>query len=186
MPTVSQHYKILGWLFLIFGVLGVLGSLGGIVFMGFMIEFIQQDIMESMPSYAPQTETPGLAPSPTEPTPVPEQPATSPGDIPQATDSQQSRPGQVPPQQFLDIFRIIWMAILALALISSLLSVLAGWGLFARKAWAKVITIIVSVLYIINFAGFPVITGIGIYGLWAMFQTGKPNAWEQYVAGENP
>jgi hypothetical protein len=63
-----------------------------------------------------------------------------------------------------------------LILIFSAPSIVAGWGLLQYREWARILTIILSVL---NLLGFPIGTIIGIYGLWvllnqqtiALFQT---------------
>jgi hypothetical protein len=55
-----------------------------------------------------------------------------------------------------------------IAVIIAVLSVpnlLAGWGLQKRKQWARILTIILSVL---NLFQFPLGTALGVYGLWAM------------------
>ena len=53
---------------------------------------------------------------------------------------------------------------------------LAGWGLLTRKPWARVLTIVVGILGLINF---PVGTAIGIYTLWVLTQ---PAATEYFAA----
>ena len=50
-------------------------------------------------------------------------------------------------------------------LVVSLPSILAGIGLQKRKEWARILTIILSVL---NLFGFPIGTAIGAYALWVM------------------
>ena len=57
-------------------------------------------------------------------------------------------------------------AVAALVGILSIPSLLAGWGLMKRKSWARVLTIIVSIL---SLPSFPLGTAIGVYGLWVMF-----------------
>ncbi len=42
---------------------------------------------------------------------------------------------------------------------------LAGWGLLNNKSWARILTIVLSALNLINV---PVGTALGIYGLWVM------------------
>jgi hypothetical protein len=49
--------------------------------------------------------------------------------------------------------------------ILALPSLLAGWGLLTYKPWARVLTIILSVL---NLPGFPIGTLIGGYSLWVL------------------
>lgn len=52
-----------------------------------------------------------------------------------------------------------------LILIFSAPSILAGWGLLQHREWARILTIILSVLGLL---GFPIGTIIGIYGLWVL------------------
>jgi O-antigen/teichoic acid export membrane protein len=44
---------------------------------------------------------------------------------------------------------------------------LAGYGLLKRRSWARVLTIVVSILNLFNF---PLGTAIGVYALWVLFQ----------------
>ena len=53
---------------------------------------------------------------------------------------------------------------------------LAGYGLLTRKPWARVLTIVVGILGLINF---PIGTAIGIYTLWVLTQ---PAATEYFAA----
>ena|SRR5437868_14941249 len=53
--------------------------------------------------------------------------------------------------------------ILLLAL--SLPSVIAGWGLIRYRPWARIMTIVLSVLHLFNI---PFGTALGVYGLWAL------------------
>jgi hypothetical protein len=50
-------------------------------------------------------------------------------------------------------------------LITSAPSVIAGIGLITFKPWARVLTIILSVLHLLNI---PFGTALGIYGLWVL------------------
>lgn len=49
--------------------------------------------------------------------------------------------------------------------IISLPSIIAGMGLLKRKSWARVLTIILSVINLFNF---PIGTAIGAYAMWAL------------------
>jgi len=53
---------------------------------------------------------------------------------------------------------------------------LAGYGLLTRKAWARVLAIVVGILSLLNF---PIDAAIGIYTLWVLTQ---PVAAEYYAA----
>jgi hypothetical protein len=56
-------------------------------------------------------------------------------------------------------------ALFVLFLVLSLPGIAAGWGLLNFKPWARILTIVLSALNILNF---PVGTAIGVYGLWVM------------------
>lgn len=45
--------------------------------------------------------------------------------------------------------------------------IIAGIGLFKRKEWARILTLIISVLDLFNF---PLGTAIGAYSIWALVQ----------------
>jgi HD-like signal output (HDOD) protein len=68
--------------------------------------------------------------------------------------------------------------ILLLAYAVYLTSVVTGIGLLLRKSWARPLSICLSILFILNV---PVGTALGIYGLWVMFQTKAPLAWDDYA-----
>lgn len=52
-------------------------------------------------------------------------------------------------------------------IIISVPGILAGMGLYKRKEWARVLTLILSVIEIFSF---PFGTAIGIYSIWALIQ----------------
>jgi hypothetical protein len=49
----------------------------------------------------------------------------------------------------------------------SIPGLIAGIGLYRRKEWARILTIVISVIILFNF---PLGTAIGIYSIWAMVQ----------------
>ncbi len=49
----------------------------------------------------------------------------------------------------------------------SLPGIIAGIGLLRKKEWARILTLILSVINLLNF---PVGTAIGIYSVWALVQ----------------
>lgn len=52
-------------------------------------------------------------------------------------------------------------------IIISIPGILAGLGLYKRKEWARVLTLILSVIEIFSF---PIGTAIGIYSIWTLVQ----------------
>ncbi len=65
------------------------------------------------------------------------------------------------------ILTIIANVIVAIIVVCSLPGIIAGIGLFRRKEWARILTLIISVLHIVNF---PLGTAVGVYCIWAMIQ----------------
>jgi phage shock protein PspC (stress-responsive transcriptional regulator) len=49
----------------------------------------------------------------------------------------------------------------------SIPGIIAGIGLFKRKEWARILTLIISVLDLVNF---PFGTAVGVYSIWALVQ----------------
>ena len=49
---------------------------------------------------------------------------------------------------------------------------LAGYGVLTRKAWGRILAMVVSVLGLLNF---PIGTAIGLYTLWVLLQTSTAN-----------
>lgn len=54
---------------------------------------------------------------------------------------------------------------------------LAGWGLLQRESWARVLTLILAFVSLINF---PFGTAIGIYTLWVLLPARSEEEYERY------
>ncbi|MGI8745931.1 MAG: hypothetical protein ACR2NN_25795 [Bryobacteraceae bacterium] len=65
----------------------------------------------------------------------------------------------------IPILGVIGTFIFLLLLALSLPSVIAGFGLLAFRPWARILTIVLSVLHLLNF---PFGTALGVYSLWAL------------------
>lgn len=65
------------------------------------------------------------------------------------------------------ILSIIGNVIATFLILVSIPGIIAGLGLYRRKEWARILTLILSVIEIFNF---PFGTAIGIYSIWAMIQ----------------
>jgi hypothetical protein len=50
-------------------------------------------------------------------------------------------------------------------LLTSIPQLIAGWGIYTRKRWAKILTMIVAALDLLSI---PIGTALGIYALWVM------------------
>jgi hypothetical protein len=74
-----------------------------------------------------------------------------------------------------DIFAIVFIII-------SIPGILAGMGLYKRREWARILTLILSVIEIFSF---PFGTAIGIYSIWALIQPETITAFNQ-AEGINP
>ena len=70
-------------------------------------------------------------------------------------------------QQAQMILSIIANIVMVFLFICALPGIIAGIGLFKRKEWARILTLIISVLHLINF---PVGTAVGVYSIWALVQ----------------
>ena len=65
------------------------------------------------------------------------------------------------------ILSIVGKVIVAVIIILSLPGLIAGIGLYKRKEWARILTLVISVVNLLNF---PIGTAIGVYSLWALVQ----------------
>ena len=65
------------------------------------------------------------------------------------------------------VLSIIANVVAIVFIIISLPGIFAGLGLFKRQEWARILTLVLSVISIFNF---PIGTGVGIYSIWALVQ----------------
>ena len=72
------------------------------------------------------------------------------------------------------ILSVIGKVVAGIIIVCSLPGIIAGIGLFKRKEWGRVLTLIISVLHLVNF---PLGTAVGVYCIWAMIQ---PEVIEQF------
>lgn len=66
------------------------------------------------------------------------------------------------------VITIIGDVIAGFLIFVSIPGLIAGFGLYRRKEWARILTIIISVIALFNF---PFGTAIGIYSIWTMVQS---------------
>lgn len=69
-----------------------------------------------------------------------------------------------------------------LFIIISVPGILAGMGLYKRKEWARILTLVISVIQIFSF---PFGTAIGIYSIWALIQPETITLFSQSEQGFN-
>jgi len=72
------------------------------------------------------------------------------------------------------VLTIIANVVMVVIVILSVPGLIAGIGLFKRKEWARILTLILSVLDLFNI---PIGTAIGAYSIWALVQ---PEAVEMF------
>ena len=65
------------------------------------------------------------------------------------------------------VLPIIANVLIIFFVLMSIPGIIAGIGLFKRKEWARILTLILSVLDLVNI---PLGTAIGIYSIWALVQ----------------
>jgi len=65
------------------------------------------------------------------------------------------------------ILSIISKVLSLFIIICCLPGIIAGIGIFKKKEWARILTLIISVVELINF---PLGTAVGIYCIWALVQ----------------
>ncbi|MEN8116232.1 MAG: hypothetical protein ABFS16_04605 [Bacteroidota bacterium] len=66
------------------------------------------------------------------------------------------------------VLSIIANVMMVVVTVISIPGIIAGIGLFKRKEWARILTLILSVLDLVNF---PLGTAVGVYSIWALVQT---------------
>lgn len=74
------------------------------------------------------------------------------------------------------VLPIIANVIIIIVAVLSLPGIIAGIGLFKKKEWARILTLILSVL---NLANFPIGTAVGAYSIWALVQSDTMKIFNQ-------
>jgi Ni,Fe-hydrogenase I cytochrome b subunit len=65
------------------------------------------------------------------------------------------------------VLSIIASVAIIFLFVISLPGIVAGIGLFKRKEWARILTLILSAINLVNF---PLGTAMGVYSIWALVQ----------------
>ena len=65
------------------------------------------------------------------------------------------------------VLNIVANVIAGILTVIAIPGLVAGFGLYKRKEWARILTLVLSV---IEFFNFPFGTAIGIYSIWALIQ----------------
>ena len=69
--------------------------------------------------------------------------------------------------------------VLFVLLVLSVPAIIAGIGLLQFQPWARILTIVLSILHILNI---PLGTAIGVYGLWILFSAEGTRLFERSPA----
>jgi len=77
------------------------------------------------------------------------------------------------------VLGLVMLAVIVISAISTIPDLICGWGLVRYRPWARIFTIILSILHLF---AFPLGTALGIYGLWVMFQ---PEAIQVLASGRS-
>ncbi len=65
------------------------------------------------------------------------------------------------------VLGIIAVVIGMIAVVAGLPGIIGGWGLLAKKSWARIVVLIVGIL---NLPSFPLGTALGVYTLWVLLK----------------
>ncbi|MGE5393134.1 MAG: hypothetical protein ACM3P1_00245 [Candidatus Saccharibacteria bacterium] len=79
------------------------------------------------------------------------------------------------------VFSIIGNVVAIFLIFVSIPGLIAGFGLYRRKEWARILTLIISVIALFNF---PFGTAIGIYSIWALIQPETVAAFNKQESGQ--
>lgn len=79
------------------------------------------------------------------------------------------------------VLSIIGDVIATILIIVAIPGLIAGFGLYRRKEWARILTLIISVIAMFNF---PIGTAIGIYSIWALIQPETVAAFNKQEFGQ--
>lgn len=74
------------------------------------------------------------------------------------------------------VLSIVANVMIIMFAVLSIPGILAGFGLFKRKEWARILTLILSVLHLLSF---PLGTAVGVYSIWALVQTENVEAFNK-------
>jgi len=75
-------------------------------------------------------------------------------------------PGAAAPVDVLPILITIGSFICGFFVVSSIPGIVAGIGLLKFRSWARILTLVLSIIYLLEV---PLGTALGVYGLWVLF-----------------
>lgn len=65
----------------------------------------------------------------------------------------------------IPVLGVVGTVLATLLLVLAVPGLVAGWGLLALKPWARILSLVLSALNILNV---PIGTALGVYGLWVL------------------
>ena len=74
------------------------------------------------------------------------------------------------------VLSIVANVMIVMFTVLSIPGIIAGMGLFKRKEWARILTLILSVLHLLSF---PIGTAVGVYSIWALVQPENVEAFNK-------
>lgn len=83
----------------------------------------------------------------------------------------------------LPILGVTGMALVVFLMALALPGLLAGWGLLSFRPWARILTIVLSAIQLLNI---PIGTVIGIYGLWVLLSKDTDRLFADGIAAHHP
>jgi hypothetical protein len=85
----------------------------------------------------------------------------------------------VPPDVPTGFLSSLFSTLGMLVLLKALAGFAAGWGLLQRERWARLLTLILSFLALLNV---PLGTALGVYSLWVLLPEQSEREYDQLVA----
>lgn len=80
------------------------------------------------------------------------------------------------------ILSIIARIVVGFLVFLSIPGLIAGIGLLKRKEWARILTLIISVISLLNF---PLGTAVGVYSIWALVNTEVVDEFKNKSSGSS-
>lgn len=80
------------------------------------------------------------------------------------------------------ILHIVSRVLAGFIFFMSIPGLVAGIGLFKRKEWARILTLIISVLSLLNF---PLGTAVGVYSIWALVNPEVIDQFKRETSGSS-
>ena len=80
------------------------------------------------------------------------------------------------------VLSIIARIVVGFLVFLSIPGLIAGLGLLKRKEWARILTLIISVISLLNF---PIGTAVGVYSIWALVNTEVVDEFKNKSSGSS-